>query len=733
MTFSLYFQMLLRSPRLFYQGKYVELANEDEFDYPENASAREVARRKHFDRFRNIGHQADNKRQHGDAVDRVITKGLVGKTKVTTNEPHAECIGHNCSPVGRRGVCKTRVFQSPMRSGAGHGSLYDERKARHAFDEDRRFDSSRVYPGEHRIDREQSGIFKTRPGRINSMYKEYPTKLLERTASQSRKRGERLTSSRSSGIPRDVRISGSSRMVPERKPSEDMVVMKPHVIYESQPIGPIKKQVKTTPHDTSNTQSVSLTAISGSENEQLDDTSRVSTRRSVMDIVEEVKRESQLKRVSVVSGTEAPMTPVTNSLETTTDRISDPSVSNNKIPSVTWHSRKLLHPKQTERNQEELALRHPNFSQSVVNNDTLPPMPRQEPSVQPLASEFPPLPSFLSYTDDKRKFLTNVAAASQVESPIASKTSPGKQISQGHFPDVPTTRRPSIQNQSPRKRKLSPYRKPPQNHEKDIVDYEQEMLNSISDEAFQQKAIGSILANSSFQTGNPCVNQKESADFCMSNLTFSPQKTSTPIQSSEDVHEQVRSDRSIIESAMGKRRLRIADSISTVDGSTIVIPDVSNTLHNVSTVSPIARNIENVRENSKDPAAIKAKGFSPAAPDRLQRTFPTNPGLGMRQKPERRRTLSTPASPVFSLTGPGTQEHVKMGAHTAPPSPTSNRSVHKDHTRDTTNGTDYESKNLTTASYMQFQAYNERPKHVDVSPRALLLREIRSRRPPDDD
>ena len=53
------------------------------------------------------------------SISRLITKHGTGKRMVTTNlgEPHAECIGHNCSPVGKQGLSRTRVFHSPVKRG----------------------------------------------------------------------------------------------------------------------------------------------------------------------------------------------------------------------------------------------------------------------------------------------------------------------------------------------------------------------------------------------------------------------------------------------------------------------------------------------------------------------------------------------------------------------------------------------------------------------------------------
>ena len=53
------------------------------------------------------------------SISRLITNHGTGKKIVTTNhsEPHAECIGHNCSPVGKQGVSRTRVFHSSVKRG----------------------------------------------------------------------------------------------------------------------------------------------------------------------------------------------------------------------------------------------------------------------------------------------------------------------------------------------------------------------------------------------------------------------------------------------------------------------------------------------------------------------------------------------------------------------------------------------------------------------------------------
>ena len=53
------------------------------------------------------------------SISRLIMKHGTDNKMVTTNhsEPHAECIGHNCSPVGKQGVSRTRVFHSPVKRG----------------------------------------------------------------------------------------------------------------------------------------------------------------------------------------------------------------------------------------------------------------------------------------------------------------------------------------------------------------------------------------------------------------------------------------------------------------------------------------------------------------------------------------------------------------------------------------------------------------------------------------
>ena len=53
------------------------------------------------------------------SISRLIMNHGTGKKMVTANhsEPHAECIGHNCSPVGKQGVSRTRVFHSPVKRG----------------------------------------------------------------------------------------------------------------------------------------------------------------------------------------------------------------------------------------------------------------------------------------------------------------------------------------------------------------------------------------------------------------------------------------------------------------------------------------------------------------------------------------------------------------------------------------------------------------------------------------
>ena len=53
------------------------------------------------------------------SISRLIMKHGTGNKMVTTNhsEPHAECIGHNCSPVGKQGVSRTRVFHSSVKRG----------------------------------------------------------------------------------------------------------------------------------------------------------------------------------------------------------------------------------------------------------------------------------------------------------------------------------------------------------------------------------------------------------------------------------------------------------------------------------------------------------------------------------------------------------------------------------------------------------------------------------------
>ena len=742
---------MLSSPRLFHHGKYVELANEDEFDYPASVnrnkflqdnvednpfrgkyksrahapflskdekrhlqlnSAREVARRKQFDRFRTV---TNGKGQMNDPVDRVITKGLVGKTRVTTNEPHAECIGHNISPIGRRGVHQTRVFQSPPRTGTRKGSHRAEYK---------------VQPNDNLTEIMETDAFKpmSETSEDDLKHTEYPTTSALRRYSESSKRGRGVSSSKSSGITRDVRML------------EDRVASGQPELNESQMTGSrsftVKRKVRAAPHEKSKPQSVSLTAIYESNSEQVVGGSNNFTRKSVKDTVEEVKREAQLRRTSAEVKTDASSTQVTDILGTTLDRKSELAVSHNGTPSASWHSRRLLHSKQTEDNQEELILEHPKIRQPVAKNDTLPSDPSS-------ASEFPPLPSFLYYTDDTPPSSARTGVASQTVVSAANKPSPSTAASQNHVSGMSTTRRGSVQNQSPRKRKLSIDRKAPNANNTDIVDHVQGMLDSISGGAFQQRHAPyhstpkASERKPSIQSDQNRVTQIASVDSDLGNFTFSPRKTSTPVQSAVDVQKHVRSDRSMIESALEKRRLRIADSNSSTTASASVIHDVRDTVRRVSTALPSSRIASGTREKANSQMAIKAR-VSPGTQDILLRTFPTEYSRSeMRQPPKRRRTLSTPASPVFALTGHGASGHVPIGAYTAPSSPTSDMIVHEDHSWERMDGTDDESKDRRNASNMKFTSETERHAHAGalpkLSPRGLLLKEIRSRRQSSDD
>ena len=68
------------------------------------------------------------------AVARVIKANVATKKPVGTGEPHAECLGHNSSPVGKRGIAKTRVFHSPDSTFQSiPGNYQANRTMRHAF------------------------------------------------------------------------------------------------------------------------------------------------------------------------------------------------------------------------------------------------------------------------------------------------------------------------------------------------------------------------------------------------------------------------------------------------------------------------------------------------------------------------------------------------------------------------------------------------------------------------
>ena len=68
------------------------------------------------------------------AVARVIKANVATKKPVGTGEPHAECLGHNSSPVGKRGIAKTRVFHSPDSTFQSiPGNYQVNRTMRHAF------------------------------------------------------------------------------------------------------------------------------------------------------------------------------------------------------------------------------------------------------------------------------------------------------------------------------------------------------------------------------------------------------------------------------------------------------------------------------------------------------------------------------------------------------------------------------------------------------------------------
>ena len=660
----------------------------------------------------------DGKGQMNDPVDRVITKGLVGKTRVTTNEPHAECIGHNSSPVGRRGVHQTRVFQSPPRTGTRKGSHRGEYK---------------VQPNDNLAEIMETEVFKPMPetSKKDLRHTEYPSTLaLKYSESSKRDRGVSSSTSKSSGTSRDVRMS------------EDRVGSGPVELNESQTPGSrsftVKRKVRAAPHEKSKPQSISLTAVYESNSEQVVGGRNNFTRKSVKDTVEEVKREAQLRRTSAESKTDTPSTQVTDRLGTTSDRISSElAVSHNGTPSVSWHSRRFLHSKQTDGDQEDLVLTHPKISRPVNKNDALPPVPPPSPTARSSVSEFPPLPSFLYHTDDKPQASARAGAAPQKVVSAANKTSPRVAESQNHVTD----RSESIQNQSPRKRKLSIDRKASNANNTDIVDHVQEMLDSISGGAFQQRHAPyrstpkASERKPSVQSDQNRVTQIASVDSDLGNFTFSPRKTSTPIQSALDVQKHVRSDRSMIQSAMEKRRLRITDSNSSTGTSASVIHDVRDAVPDVSTALPISQKASGGKEIANSQMTQRV---SPGTPDRLHQTFPTgHSGYGSEQSPKRRRSLSTPAAPVFALTGHGARGHVPKGAYTAPSSPTSARIVHEDHSRERMDSTDDESKYRRNASYMKFKSETERHAHAGalpkLSPRGLLLKEIRSRRQSSDD
>ena len=713
---------MLSSPRLYHQGKYVELANEDEFDYPQVngdkfnqrahapimskdekrqqhlISAREVARRKQFDHFSSNPGDRD---YVDDPVDRVITKGLAGRPRVTRHEPHAECIGHNSSPVGS----KTRVFQSPPRSGT-------------------------TFHDEHRDSQPRAFRPVTRTSMEDPRFQEYPSTSTSGRHSESSQRGHRMStsSSRSSGIARDVRMTTGKIASGSLESSDNRATVSRSFT--------VKRKVKGAPNEKSkpHSASTSLTAVRESNSEHIGGGSNLAQRKSVKDMVEDIKREAELKRASAEAVSYAAPTPVANRLGSTLDRISEQSVARDEAPSTSWHSRTHLYPKQTQPDEKtEVIVKYPVVSQSTVKSKK-PPTPPPRPRTRPSVSELPPPPPPTTIYPMSGQLSTVLHPGVSV----AQTAPPRITDSQKHVPVAPTTRRPSIQSQSPRKRKLSVDRRESRANERDIVDHVQGMLDSISRTAFQQgmPAASASRRDSAVRAGHSRVTQIASVGSDLSDLTFSPGKTSTPIQSRINVQtdvqkqSQIRSDRSMIQAAMDKRRLRIADSTATTWPSDTTIQDVTGASGSVSSAFPSSQMPSGTHEKIESQTAIKArrlssgppalsaspqKNFTAGSAIKAQRFSPGTSALSalpqknFGQTPRRRRSLSTPASPVFSLTGSGARGRVQTGARTAPSSPISEKTDREDRTMTRNDGIDNDATQ-------------------NLSPTERLFRQIRSRR-----
>ena len=134
-----------------------------------------------------------------------------------------------------------------------------------------------------------------------------------------------------------------------------------------------------------------------------------------------------------------------------------------------------------------------------------------------------------------------------------------------------------------------------------ISDYIEEMLRTVSDETptaqtteHEQKSIDP-----------ESIGQASSKVSDIADTSFKPMKTSTPQQSANDIQDEIRNNESLIESALQKRRLRMAESSSSICNDTLVdhtiIPDHSRTLHDLITSSGISKKLKTVRLIAEDP------------------------------------------------------------------------------------------------------------------------------------
>lgn len=862
------------------------------------------------------------------AVDRVITRNLVGKTRVTSNEPHAECLGHNSSPIGKWGIVRTRVFSPrksfkplskknntqpktaqsaprnvPIKQTQGYafsevGKIYRPTKDGHWIPGDQtrkihQYEYSVMHPSKTRADKRQ--IIITSPiSTLDKSKKENdaPASFFKNSPAQAKAGMTLVPYSGSAAAEKRRLFSGSNRqslvistlnnrqMIPHETPNGQPKTRssdnrfpvsgytKPHLSGD----GPVDLDRNNTVSEGKShsfehlvdskafgiKQSVNRISqgVMGTISERPNN-SQASGKRTVKEIVEEAKRDAQLRHKIELWKTKARiantivlefhqpkssgqqnLTPKqslqfrTNKSDLSTRNMEAEKKSQTELSSQRSHhstpksaSLQNLHSlKQKQRSPNESVLMTPNepiTDYGEVDNtvfDTLPPPPPLSPyeiQSQIILSDFPSLPPFIQSPDDKAHSLTNAGILPSAVSPMIAQKDTEGEISQyakltspvaltpTKHPRIIKVRRPSLKTpltstvsgtkisnhknveilslvprlnlmesvktvptkmqsqmpeeetinmsklNSPRKRKWS---ESIDSHtspvpDADISNYVHELLQTISDEAIQAQDINKPTLRETVSTSSPRNTESQINQVApvSSGMDFCTQDESSPIQSERDVREPVRNDKSIIEDILRKRRLWIANSSSIFgDFSNTIIQDSSSTLNDVLTPPRITKKINSVRTLAKDPAVgsllnkIKAEHIF-AGPSEI--VSPTSPGESTakekhgavrspvplsqnshRLEEQQKQRFSVQSSPKDD----GKKQQGSYWELSSPSKPVRRKDSLQSKTRVTTSVT----KAQVNKSHVIATNTSDLSK---MSPRDLLLKEIRSRREPDSD